>query len=516
MARILTYVLIFGLFSVGTLLTLPVFLDYSSFLKFNGETESGVVYFTEDRFEAFQIRSLMGGLILMIFSVYVISKKNVFLYLQDTFSYNFKEIKSSFSRMKNEFLRLEFKLHFLFFIILLTGMFLRIRLALEPITYDEAFTYTQYASKSFPQIVADYSYPNNHIFFTLFAKCSTSIFGVSEFSLRLPALIASFLLLFFGFMLAHRMKSKYGAVIFLFFIAFVPALVEYGSYARGYSFLALLTLGIIYSLDRWITTGQCYQYTRMNVFLILGIWTIPIFAFLLIPVSLVLFYEFRQKALLPSLWMKVISVSLLLYLPAILLYGISCLWNPPLYGLGDIPHFTRSEMFQIFYKDLTYLAPVALWLILMIVLFLSIDIKKTTHQLLIFSMLLMAFIVILQPNLLLYRVWVYLLIPFYWVLADGIRWENFRKYVFMSLLLMAGIVFSIRQPYYKGRVERFYGMESELIEGAEENKRKVYAPFPMDAPAAFYAKKAGLELIFTEQDSAEIIFEYDSEKYNPE
>jgi hypothetical protein len=516
MARSLTYVLIYGLISFGILLMVLIFLDYSSFLKINGETESGVVYFTKDRFEAFQFRSLTAGVILLVFSVYVLMKKNVFLYLQDTFSYNFKEIKSSFSRMKTDFWKVDAKLQFLFFIILITGMFLRVRLALEPITYDEAFTYTQYASKSFPQILADYSYPNNHIFFTLFAKISTSIFGVSEFALRLPALIASFLLLFFGFFLAQRLKSKYGAVIFLFFIAFVPALVEYGSYARGYSFLALFTLLIVYSLDRWIKTGQCYQYTRMNIYLILGIWTVPIFSFLLIPISLVLYFEFRKKALLPSLWLKVISLTLLLYLPAILLYGVSCLWNPPLYALGDITHFTLNETFEFFYKDFIYLAPLFLWLMVSGVLFLSLDYKQTTHQLLIFSILLMAVIVIIKPDLLLYRIWIYLLIPFYWVLADGIRWERFSKYVFMSLILIAGIIFSIRQEYYKGRVERFYGLENELIEWSEKNKNKVHAPFPMDAPAEFYAKKANLNLVFTDFNSAEIRLSYDFEKYNPE
>jgi hypothetical protein len=495
-AKTLTGALLTGLLFSGFLILLCFFWNYDSFLNFIGQSKEETEFYSETKFHAFQIRALIVGIILVLFSIYVFLNKKWFIYFQETFSYNFKEGKHSILRGKNDFMNWNSLTKIIFFTILFIGMFLRVSSAFNPITYDEAFTYIQYASKPYYIIVTDYSYPNNHILFTLFAKMSTSIFGVSELALRLPSIIASFLLLFLGFILANRFKSRIGAFAFIFFLAVVPALVEYGTFARGYSFLILFTLFIIYSLDRWIETKQCYHFTRMNVILILGIWAVPIYAFLLIPISILLWIKMKDFKSIVGIWLKVIAVSMLLYLPAILFYGISCLWNPPLYALGDSNYVPFFDMLSIFSKDVTHLSHAILLIVIVIVFIFSIDFKNNIHLFTLLFMGSLMILLLLKPELLVYRIWIFSLVPIFWMIGDGIRIPLLKNAVFIFIIVFSSVNFFVHKDKYSGRVERFYGLEKELIQLSKDNVKEVNISFPKDAPAEFYSMKNKLDLVF--------------------
>lgn len=58
-----------------------------------------------------------------------------------------------------------------------------------PIRIDEKATLALYVTKPWAVALSDYSLPNNHLFHTALAKVSTSVFGVSLWALRLPALV---------------------------------------------------------------------------------------------------------------------------------------------------------------------------------------------------------------------------------------------------------------------------------------------------------------------------------------
>src|SRR5215211_593620 len=73
---------------------------------------------------------------------------------------------------------------------LLAGLFVAnvYRAATQSLTIDEAFTYQLYLAKNLRAILTDYD-ANNHVLFTLLAKISVSLFGTSEFAIRLPTLL---------------------------------------------------------------------------------------------------------------------------------------------------------------------------------------------------------------------------------------------------------------------------------------------------------------------------------------
>src|SRR5262245_38990681 len=70
------------------------------------------------------------------------------------------------------------------------GVVLRVRALEQPINYDEAFTYLQYASRPFLIGLSNYSYPNNHLFHTLLVHASIRLFGSALWAIRIPACVA--------------------------------------------------------------------------------------------------------------------------------------------------------------------------------------------------------------------------------------------------------------------------------------------------------------------------------------
>ena len=120
-------------------------------------------------------------------------------------------------------------------IILMAGAFAYTlaRAALLPIFHDEAYTYFTYGQASFPVILSELG--NNHILNTFFIKWSARLFGMSELSLRLPALGGHVLFLtglYRALNLFLREKAFAAGVVFLTFNLFILELFSAG---RGYA-----------------------------------------------------------------------------------------------------------------------------------------------------------------------------------------------------------------------------------------------------------------------------------------
>src|SRR6476620_1519387 len=71
--------------------------------------------------------------------------------------------------------------------------FVAARASLASVVHDEALTYFVFIKRSVRDIVifhAPGSLDNNHMLLTLLAKLSVSLFGLHEFTLRLPSVLA--------------------------------------------------------------------------------------------------------------------------------------------------------------------------------------------------------------------------------------------------------------------------------------------------------------------------------------
>lgn len=123
------------------------------------------------------------------------------------------------------------------------------RAATQSATTDEAFSYNLFLSGSWSPLFGGYD-AAHHVLYSILAKFSITLFGLSELTLRLPALAACLLYLVAVYRLFRRLLPD--GPLFLLPLALTtvnPHLMDFFSAARGYGLaLALLLLALNQSL----------------------------------------------------------------------------------------------------------------------------------------------------------------------------------------------------------------------------------------------------------------------------
>ena len=113
-----------------------------------------------------------------------------------------------------------------------------------PITFDESYTLFNFVKAPFTLL---YDNANNHLLNTILLKITTPIFGLSEFSLRIPNLIFHLVFLFFSYKFLKKYYKNY-SLVFTFIILNLNAIfLEFFSLARGYGIsMGLLMMSLYF------------------------------------------------------------------------------------------------------------------------------------------------------------------------------------------------------------------------------------------------------------------------------
>lgn len=114
----------------------------------------------------------------------------------------------------------------------------------QSIVLDEAYTFNRYL-QSWHDVYWLYE-TNNHVLFSILAKLSIRLFGLSELSLRLPTVIASFFLIFGVYRISEGTVSRTVRWIALIAISLHPLLLDFSVAARGYGLSITLLVWAIY------------------------------------------------------------------------------------------------------------------------------------------------------------------------------------------------------------------------------------------------------------------------------
>lgn len=197
--------------------------------------------------------------------------------------------------------------------------------------YDEAWTYNHFISNGL--LVAAISPNNNHILYTLLA-CLTDLLPLSgQYTLRLPVLMGGVALLLTFYKLARQSSSLNWALLGLTFLAFAPAASLYSLYARGYIFQILFTVIAISASWQLVasTNKRAYQWTWWSIAHILGLYSVPTHAYVLLLTSSFLLWKGCHSRAFLKAWGQanwaVIFFSCLLYAPYFLTNGSRVLWT---------------------------------------------------------------------------------------------------------------------------------------------------------------------------------------------
>jgi uncharacterized membrane protein len=132
------------------------------------------------------------------------------------------------------------------------------------ISMDEAYTYLSFVAPPWTRLLTTYS-PNNHVLFSLLAKASIEIFGVSEFSLRLPALLGCLLILFAAWGISRTLFERRALMLLcICLVTLNPLTFDYMSQARGYSLaLGLYLLGMLRTVSFPLSPSSKWESPEM-------------------------------------------------------------------------------------------------------------------------------------------------------------------------------------------------------------------------------------------------------------
>ena len=120
---------------------------------------------------------------------------------------------------------------------LITAVGIAVRWAslFQPIRYDEAATWIDYASRPLAQSLSDYRFPNNHLLHTLLVHMSAALFGSAPWALRLPAFVAGILVVPLTWAAGRALYSPSAGLLSAALAATSASLTLYSTNARGCS-----------------------------------------------------------------------------------------------------------------------------------------------------------------------------------------------------------------------------------------------------------------------------------------
>lgn len=235
------------------------------------------------------------------------------------------------------------------------------RAATLALTIDEATTYVVYVHHGWNGIFNGPFDANNHILYSILEKFTRQWFGMSELSLRLPALLGAGLFLWsLGWLCALLVPGLWFSLLAFLVISANPLTLDFMVAARGYG----LALGLLaFGLAQWIAWTEDNRRRRIvtgSVALGLSaaanlIFTVPAIAT-------------ASVAVLWLLWRQRLRLIPAAVLPAIII-PVALWWVPfqnynrDAFYFGSQTIYAAIESFELslFVHDLTRYDPFANW-----------------------------------------------------------------------------------------------------------------------------------------------------------
>ena len=378
--------------------------------------------------------------------------------------------------------------------IIILGTLLRLFFINRTFQYDEAFTYYSYVETNPFLALANYSYPNNHIFHTLLVQISTFLFGDNLFAIRLPAFIAGVLLLPLGYIFFKRVLNRNIALLGLAIISVAPPLVEYSVNARGYTLICCcFLLLLLFVLKK---ESNRFDLLWMIIIAVIGFHSIPVFLY---PFSIAMIWLWmnRGKRALKNILIIISGTalgSLVMYTPVLIYSGLNSL-------AGN--SFITPEPFLVILENLkSFPLRFSTWisggygitfLILTLLGIASVFLKsnKKLRTLLLSALIGILSILLLTQKTPPTRVWIFLAFIWIPILLVPLRFIKMHQVAFIVLSLLFSIVGMantfqyIQIKHHTPDFNRISLVLQPLIKSGDQ----IIAKLPLDYPLEYYLNK---------------------------
>jgi uncharacterized membrane protein len=418
-------------------------------------------------------------------------------------------------------------------IITVIGVILRLYIINNPIGYDEAYTFINFASRSLKFILADYHAPNNHILNSFLISIAYRIFGDHIWIVRLPAFTAGVLGIPAAYIAARRFFSVQQSLAASAALAVAPNIIAASANGRGYSLVILFSLLLLNFAGILVKKQSRSALIAYAVVGALGFYSIPIFLYPLTGISLWVAVTYlstndSRQIKWTNLRNFLLScaasgtLTLFLYSPVIL-FGTgfnSIVANDIVRSTGWIEFgdnlLTRSSL--TWQSWMQPVAPAPQYIILagfLSSLFLYRKISNQKLPVQVFIVLGAGIMLVLQRVVPLPRIWVYLEMLYLFFSAAGLVGighllsKSQKPQLILSnlILLLTLIVFAsvtIKTQNRQARLDRPVAPELFAAEFLAENltaNDMMIAVAPADIQTAYYLKIKGVSYdIFYQRD----------------
>jgi hypothetical protein len=246
----------------------------------------------------------------------------------------------------------------------------------QPMRYDEAVAWAEFIGRSWWTILSEYPNPNNHVFFSLLAKGTSSIAPFHPWAIRLPAVIPGIAIVPATWLVGRRLADRSTALLGAALAAGSMSLVLFSANARGHSLVVLGGLALVLLGDRLrvhpARTADWVWFVLVSAF---GLWTAPLMVYPIGAVSLwLLMGAVRRHPAsegAPSRWafdralvsrlvvadVAALALAWLLYLPIIANVGLAAITSNKLVLPVPWPEFARLLPPFLFELVTTWTAP---------------------------------------------------------------------------------------------------------------------------------------------------------------
>lgn len=299
------------------------------------------------------------------------------------------------------------------------------------IRYDESYSFLNYVSKPLLAALGHYN-ENNHLFHTLLAHLSISLFGVHLWSLRLPVLICGTLLIPIAFFTARLLYGGNAAMLSAALVATSSILIDYSTNARGYIIVCCCFLLLVAIGQMILHKSEPALFLAFSVVSICGLYTVPI---MLLPFATVVFWlhcSVARRGIAHLLhFEKYLAASLILiglvcaalYTPPVLISGWSTVTRPTRWAISDPAYLLGRAVYEIYQAVKTWIRdvppPLSFTLVAGFLISLSVNSRRgDRHRALFVSVLASTAALLVLTHLAPFaRTWLFAL-PFYFMGAS--------------------------------------------------------------------------------------------------
>lgn len=356
----------------------------------------------------------------------------------------------------------------------------RIALLARPLHYDEAFTLTEYVSRSPLFFLTRYTHPNNHVLHTLLVWIVTRI-SDAVWVARIPALLAGIAIVPATWLVARPIHER-AALLAAALAAGATPLVEYSAQARGYTILVLCVL-LLYAWKPIPLAG--------GLLIAAGAWTIPVMAY---AAAGYLAWRFLSGDRRDAVRTGVIAAAatFVLYVPILIVSGLASITAngnvlPVPYAVffNEIPG-TFATMWREWNLSFTWVGGIVLALAALLGRKAALPFVVTAATI--------AVLLLVTHRVPFARVWIFLLPLFLIAAAAGAgRFVPASLAVALALLTAANAIrVTSRESFFE---DPAFARVPEIARTVEREKTPLVIVGPLDAPLAYELRDAQIPLI---------------------